>query len=114
MHESIFDEFTSTFVKRAAATVVGNGMEAGVEMGPLANDRRVPVLTNFVEDARAKGATVATGGERLGNTGYFFQPTVLVNVPAAVAAASHSAFVVVPETGGSALAQMPELCSHCV
>jgi succinate-semialdehyde dehydrogenase/glutarate-semialdehyde dehydrogenase len=82
VHESIFDEFTSTFVKRAAATVVGNGMEAGVEMGPLANDRRVPVLTNFVEDARAKGATVATGGERLGNTGYFFQPTVLVNVPA--------------------------------
>jgi succinate-semialdehyde dehydrogenase/glutarate-semialdehyde dehydrogenase len=81
VHESIFDEFTSTFVKRAAATVVGNGMEAGVEMGPLANDRRVPVLTNFVEDARAKGATVATGGERLGNTGYFFQPTVLVNVP---------------------------------
>lgn len=81
VHESIFDEFTSTFVKRAAATVVGNGMETGVEMGPLANDRRVPVLTNFVEDARAKGATVATGGARLGNTGYFFQPTVLVNVP---------------------------------
>lgn len=81
VHESIFDEFTSTFVKRAAATVVGNGMETGVEMGPLANDRRVPVLTNFVEDARAKGATVATGGARYGNTGYFFQPTVLVNVP---------------------------------
>lgn len=81
VHESIFDEFASTFVKRAAATVVGNGMEPGIEMGPLANDRRVPVLSGLVEDARAKGAIVATGGTRRGDTGYFFQPTVLLNVP---------------------------------
>jgi succinate-semialdehyde dehydrogenase/glutarate-semialdehyde dehydrogenase len=81
VHESIFDEFASTFVKRAAATVVGNGMEPGIEMGPLANDRRVPVLSGLVEDARAKGAIVATGGTRHGDTGYFFQPTVLLNVP---------------------------------
>ena len=81
VHESIFNEFAAAFVNRAAATVVGNGMDAGVEMGPLANDRRVPVLTNLVEDARAKGATVATGGARHGDAGYFFQPTVLLNVP---------------------------------
>jgi succinate-semialdehyde dehydrogenase/glutarate-semialdehyde dehydrogenase len=81
VHESIFDEFAAAFVERAATTVVGNGMVAGVEMGPLANDRRVPVLTNLVEDARAKGATVATGGARHGDAGYFFQPTVLLNVP---------------------------------
>ncbi|EPX81247.1 NAD-dependent succinate-semialdehyde dehydrogenase [Litoreibacter arenae] len=81
VNEGIFEQFTDTFVARAAQTVVGNGMEAGVEMGPLANDRRVPALTALVEDARAKGATVATGGARLGNSGYFFEPTVLVNVP---------------------------------
>ena len=81
VHESIFNEFAAAFVNRAAATIVGNGMDAGVEMGPLANDRRVPVLTNLVEDARAKGATVATGGARHGDAGYFFQPTVLLNVP---------------------------------
>ena len=81
VHESIFDAFTETFVARARQTVVGNGMEAGVEMGPLANDRRVPALEALVEDARAKGATVATGGARHGDTGYFFEPTVLVNVP---------------------------------
>jgi succinate-semialdehyde dehydrogenase / glutarate-semialdehyde dehydrogenase len=81
VNEAIFDEFTKTFVARAARTVVGNGMEEGVEMGPLANDRRVPALTALVEDARAKGATVATGGARHGDTGYFFEPTVLVNVP---------------------------------
>jgi succinate-semialdehyde dehydrogenase/glutarate-semialdehyde dehydrogenase len=81
VHERIFDDFAATFVERAAATVVGNGMDDGVEMGPLANERRVPVLTDLVEDARAKGANVATGGERFGETGYFFEPTVLMNVP---------------------------------
>jgi len=81
VHEDIFDRFTAAFVARAGATVVGNGMDAGVEMGPLANERRVPVLSDLVEDARTKGAQVATGGARHGDTGYFFQPTVLVNVP---------------------------------
>ncbi|WP_299150901.1 NAD-dependent succinate-semialdehyde dehydrogenase [uncultured Tateyamaria sp.] len=81
VHDTIFDGFVEKFIARATQTVVGNGMEAGIEMGPLANDRRVPVLTALVEDARTKGATVATGGARHGDTGYFFQPTVLVNVP---------------------------------
>lgn len=81
VHESIFDDYAARFVARAQKTVVGNGMNAGVEMGPLANDRRVPALTTLVEDARAKGATVATGGTKHGDQGYFFQPTVLLNVP---------------------------------
>ncbi|MDA7965314.1 NAD-dependent succinate-semialdehyde dehydrogenase [Ruegeria sp.] len=80
-HESIFDDYAARFVERARATVVGNGMDDGVEMGPTANDRRVPALTALVEDAVAKGATLATGGARHGDTGYFFQPTVLLNVP---------------------------------
>ena len=81
VHGDIFDSFTEAFVTRAAATRVGNGLDAGVEMGPLANDRRVPVLTALVEDACAKGAKLAAGGARHGDSGYFFQPTVLVNVP---------------------------------
>lgn len=81
VHEDIFDQFAETFVRRARATVVGNGMEPGVEMGPLANDRRLPALSALVEDARSKGAEVATGGGRHGDTGYFFEPTVLLNVP---------------------------------
>ena len=56
-------------------------MKPGVEMGPTANDRRIPLLIELVEDACAKGATVATGGGRHGHQGYFFQPTVLLNVP---------------------------------
>jgi succinate-semialdehyde dehydrogenase/glutarate-semialdehyde dehydrogenase len=81
VHESIFDEYTETFVQRAAKTVVGNGVDAGVEMGPLANDRRIDALTELVEDARAQGAEIRTGGSKIDRTGYFFEPTVLANVP---------------------------------
>jgi succinate-semialdehyde dehydrogenase/glutarate-semialdehyde dehydrogenase len=81
VHESIFEAYTETFVRRAAEIVVGNGVNAGVEMGPLANDRRIKALTDLVEDARAQGAEIKTGGSRLDCKGYFFQPTVLANVP---------------------------------
>ena len=81
VHESIFDQFAEKFVARAAATVVGNGIEDGVEMGPTANERRIPVLSRLVEDAVAQGANLRTGGARHGNVGYFFQPTVLTHVP---------------------------------
>jgi succinate-semialdehyde dehydrogenase/glutarate-semialdehyde dehydrogenase len=81
IHESIFDEYVDIFVRRAAATVVGNGFDEGVEMGPLANERRIAALAAFVEDARAKGADLRTGGKRIGDKGYFFEPTVFTNVP---------------------------------
>ncbi len=81
VHESIFEQYTETFVRRAAATVVGDGMDEAVEMGPLANDRRIDALTGLVEDALANGAELKTGGSRLDGKGYFFQPTVLANVP---------------------------------
>jgi len=81
VHESIFEAYTETFVRRAAETVVGNGTDPGVEMGPLANERRVAALAGLVEDATAKGADLRTGGNKLGDKGYFFEPTVLTNVP---------------------------------
>ncbi len=80
-HESVFDAYAAAFIEQAEKTIVGNGMDAGVEMGPTANDRRVPALTELVEDALAKGATLGTGGGGLAGKGYFFQPTVLLNVP---------------------------------
>ncbi len=81
VHESIFEAYAETFVRRASETVVGNGVDAGVEMGPLANDRRIEALTDLVEDARKQGAELRTGGNRRGGKGYFFEPTVLANVP---------------------------------
>jgi len=82
VHDSIFDEYADTFVRRAADTVVGNGFDAGVEMGPLANERRTEALAALVEDAVAKGAELRTGGRRPKGKGYFFEPTVLANVSA--------------------------------
>ena len=81
VHESIFEAYTETFVHRAGATIVGNGVDPNVEMGPLANDRRIGALKDLVDDARSQGAEIRTGGSRLGDTGYFFEPTVLANVP---------------------------------
>lgn len=75
VHDSIYREFLGAFTERAAATVVGDPMDPGVEMGPLANDRRLAAMTDFVEDARDKG------GSRIGTTGHFFEPTVLADVP---------------------------------
>jgi succinate-semialdehyde dehydrogenase/glutarate-semialdehyde dehydrogenase len=82
VHQDIFAEYVETFVQRAAQTVVGDGFEPGVEMGPLANARRVKALAQLVEDARSKGAELRAGGAAVQRAGYFFQPTVLVNVPA--------------------------------
>ena len=81
VHESIFDEYTKYFVERSAQTVVGDGFDANVEMGPLANDRRVAALAHLVQDACDKGAKLETGGSRLDRKGYFFEPTVLTDVP---------------------------------
>ncbi len=81
VHEQIFEHFLEVFTKRAETTVVGNGMDQGVEMGPLANERRIAALAAFVADARETGAELVTGGNRLGSAGYFFEPTVLARVP---------------------------------
>ena len=81
VHERIFDDYADAFVKHVTSIVVGNGMDPDVEMGPTANSRRITTLSELVEDARVKGAIVATGGRRIGVKGYFFQPTVLLNVP---------------------------------
>ncbi|MEM1389423.1 MAG: NAD-dependent succinate-semialdehyde dehydrogenase, partial [Pseudomonadota bacterium] len=81
VHETLFEPFVETFVAGARATIVGDGAQDGVDMGPLANERRVPALLDLVADAQAKGATLCTGGARIGNVGYFMEPTVLSHVP---------------------------------
>ncbi len=60
---------------------VGNGLDAASTMGPLANERRIPALEELVADAVEHGGKLETGGRRIGNSGNFFEPTVLTNVP---------------------------------
>ena len=80
VHDSVYDEFVDGFVKQAESLNVGNGLEEGVKMGPLAHDRRLTAIEGFVADAVENGAKILTGGKRKGNKGYFFEPTVMTNV----------------------------------
>lgn len=81
VQDGIFDRFRDGFIERAKAIKVGNGMEEGVQMGPMANPRRPDAMERMIGDAVTRGAKLGTGGERIGNQGYFFAPTVLSDVP---------------------------------
>jgi succinate-semialdehyde dehydrogenase/glutarate-semialdehyde dehydrogenase len=83
IHEKVFDSFAEKFVAVAKSLKIGNGLEPGVEMGPLANRRRFDAAQALVADAVAKGAKVLAGGAPVAdqNRGFFYQPTVLANVP---------------------------------
>jgi succinate-semialdehyde dehydrogenase/glutarate-semialdehyde dehydrogenase len=77
VHSSLIDEFSKALVKHAESLKLGNGLTEGTTLGPLANPRRLTALAKVMDDARARGATIATGGERVGDTGNFFAPTVI-------------------------------------
>ncbi len=81
VHDSLHDRFVKRFAARAAALTVGNGLDRGSDMGPMANGRRIDTMRALVGDAVAHGARLETGGERIGNIGNFWQPTVLSDVP---------------------------------
>ena len=81
VHESIAKEFSAALVKHAAGLAVGDGSAEGTQMGPLANPRRVTAMAEFTKDAVERGATLATGGERIGDEGNFWRPTILTDVP---------------------------------
>jgi succinate-semialdehyde dehydrogenase/glutarate-semialdehyde dehydrogenase len=81
VHNSIKAEFAQALVKHAEGLKLGDGLTEGTILGPLANARRLTAMAQVLDDARSKGATVATGGERVGSAGNFFAPTVLTDVP---------------------------------
>ncbi|MDY0038295.1 MAG: NAD-dependent succinate-semialdehyde dehydrogenase, partial [Zoogloea oleivorans] len=81
VHESVYASFVERFVAAAEKIKVGPGFEAGVGMGPLANIRRLAAVESLVDDALKRGARAASGGKRLPGPGFFFPPTVLVDVP---------------------------------
>lgn len=81
VHRDIYGEFVDAFAHEADALKVGDGFLDGVNMGPVVNDRRLVEMQRLVDDAAGKGARIAAGGKRIGNSGYFFAPTVLADVP---------------------------------
>ena len=81
VEHSVCDEFIEHFVVAAQTIHVGSGLHDGVQMGALANARRLHAMEQLVADAVAQGATIATGGRRREREGYFFEPTLLIDVP---------------------------------
>jgi succinate-semialdehyde dehydrogenase/glutarate-semialdehyde dehydrogenase len=81
VHEDIHDHFVESFKSYAENLKVGDWLDDKTTMGPLANTRRLDAMQGFLDDARKSGASIATGGERIGNRGNFFTPTVLTDVP---------------------------------
>ena len=80
VHEKIYDEYLDHFVKEVKSWKIGLPTEQGVYLGPLSRKDQLSVLQNQIEDAVQKGAALVTGGKRIAGNGYFFEPTVLVDV----------------------------------
>ena len=81
MQEQSYNKFVARFTEYAKNIKLGDGMEKGITMGPLANPRRLDAMEEIVNDAKSRGAKIQTGGSRHGNQGFFFQPTVITDVP---------------------------------
>ena len=81
VQEPVYERFVEGFTKFAQDLPVGDGMDEANRMGPMANPRRLDAMEALIGDARTSGAEVKTGGERMGNQGFFWRPTVLAETP---------------------------------
>ncbi len=96
VHKSVYGEFVSRFVERAKALKVGNGLDAGVEMGPCINEQQLKTVMSYVEIGKSEGAKLKTGGNRLTGAaydkGWFHEPTVFADVDAKMRIAQEEIF----------------------
>jgi succinate-semialdehyde dehydrogenase/glutarate-semialdehyde dehydrogenase len=81
VQEASYSKFVARFTEYAKGLKLGDGLEKGITLGPLANPRRLDAMEAIVIDAKARGGKITTGGSRHGNQGYFFQPTVITDIP---------------------------------
>jgi succinate-semialdehyde dehydrogenase / glutarate-semialdehyde dehydrogenase len=81
VHESLADEFARRMAERMGALKVGRGSDPDTDVGPLIDDDQRTKVAELVDDAKQRGARLLLGGERVGERGYFYAPTVLADVP---------------------------------
>jgi succinate-semialdehyde dehydrogenase/glutarate-semialdehyde dehydrogenase len=81
VHDKVYDRFVTSFGDGARDLRVGSGTDPDIQMGPLANPRRLAAIEGYVEDALGRGANLVAGGKRIGNRGYLYPMTVLADVP---------------------------------
>jgi len=92
VHHRVYDAFCEALATYARGLKVGDGLDGGTTLGPLANDRRLAAMTRLTAEATAQGARVLTGGARVGEQGNFFAPTVLADVPLSAAVFNEEPF----------------------
>lgn len=80
VHEKIYDQYLQEFIKEVKSWKIGLPTEKDVYLGPVTRKDQLSVLAAQTKDALEKGASIITGGERINTKGYFFKPTILVNV----------------------------------
>lgn len=80
IHETIFQPLVDKLIQLAEKVKVGNGLEEGIELGPLNNKPQLDIITDFVADAKKQKAEVLTGGDAISGPGYFYQPTLITNI----------------------------------
>ena len=81
VHRSHYESFVNGFIDASLSQCLGNGLEEETTMGPMSNYRRIESMDNLIQDAVKCGAKLVAGGKRRGNVGFFWEPTVLVDVP---------------------------------
>ena len=81
VQEDLYGRFLKRFTEYANGLKLGDGLEKGITLGPLANARRIDAMDGFVADAKARGGKIVTGGKRRGNQGFFYEPTVITDIP---------------------------------
>jgi succinate-semialdehyde dehydrogenase / glutarate-semialdehyde dehydrogenase len=92
IEQSGYQRFVESFVEAARAIRVGDGLDPASTMGPVANVRRLQAMQALTADAVRLGATLRLGGHRIGEQGYFFEPTVLCDVPLSARAMNEEPF----------------------
>ena len=80
VHEAVYERFERRFVESMSSKIVGNPLDEVTDVGPLASEQQVLDVTELVDDAAEKGATILCGGKALGGAGWYFPPTILAEV----------------------------------
>ena len=81
VHESIYEKLMTHMADIARVVKVGNGMEAGTQLGPINNKAQYERVIGLVEDAQKRGGRVVVGGEPQAGPGYFYRPTLIADLP---------------------------------
>jgi 5-carboxymethyl-2-hydroxymuconic-semialdehyde dehydrogenase len=92
VQDTIKEEFEARLIERIKKIRVGHPLDPATEIGPLVNRRHFDKVTSYFDIAREDGATIAAGGERLGQTGYFVQPTLFTNADNSMRVAQEEIF----------------------